>query len=253
MNFVKITAYALTVAALFFLSACGEGEEEQQSGESSLDPIEVDIDMPENADIGENLKLNAEVTQAGNPVEDADEVLFEIWKEGEKKSSEETLAEDEESGVYSISQSFEEEGIFNVTAHVTARGMHQMPTEQVTIGNPEEDETSQQEHDAHAGHDETSPVSVHLQSEGDITAGNETDVSFQVENEEKPLSGARVRYEVWKTGEDTRTWLDTEEGDKSIYTGTYTFDAAGEYKVVVHVENDEGLHEHVKKTLSVKE
>ncbi|RSL34935.1 hypothetical protein D7Z54_03660 [Salibacterium salarium] len=248
VNLTK-TSYRMVAASLFLLSACGEADEEKQTGESSLEPIEVEIDMAESAEVEKEIEIGAKVTQADEPVEDADEVLFEIWKEGAKESSEEILAEENENGVYSISESFADEAVFNVTAHVTARDMHQMPTEQITIGNPD-DEDNQEEH---VGHADTSSISAELQSKAEITAGEENDLSFQISNNGEPLTNARVRYEIWKTGEDTRTWEETEEETDSVYTGSHTFDSTGEYKVIVHVENDEDLHEHVEKTMSVEE
>lgn len=130
-------------AAVIILTGCGnsEGNGGPSSEEmDSLEPIEVEINMAEKAEAREEIEIGAYVTQAEQPVTDAREVSFEIWKEGEKKDSEQILVEEPVEDKYSIAYTFDEEGVFHVTAHVTARNMHRMPTEEITIGQAGENE-----------------------------------------------------------------------------------------------------------------
>lgn len=75
-------------------------------------------------------------------VDDADDVEFEVWEDGEK---EDTLSMDDDStdkfdadndgdGVYSGEISFDKDGVFVVQVHVTAEGLHTMPLQKVTVG-----------------------------------------------------------------------------------------------------------------------
>ncbi|MFB4164447.1 FixH family protein [Alteribacillus sp. JSM 102045] len=241
---------------IFLLAACGQtNENQEQSGDNSdsPEPIEVEIDMENEAEAEEEIKIGAHVTQGEETVTDANEVLFEIWKEGEKEDSEEIMAEEPANNTYFIKQSFEEDGIYHVTAHVTARGMHSMPTEEITVGEAEQEESKAEEdsEDIHAGHQHGSPVTADLQSPSEIKAGEETELSFQIAEEGEPINEARVRLEIWQRGDDTREWVDTEEKN-GMYAASHTFENSGDYMVTVHIEDQEDLHEHVDKIISVK-
>ncbi|MCS0542780.1 FixH family protein, partial [Aeromonas veronii] len=65
---------------------------------------------------------------------------------------------------------------------------------------------------------------------------------LQLDNE--PLTKARVRYEIYKEGSDKHDWVDTKETNSGEYTSSYSFTEGGTYTIIIHVENDNGLHEH---------
>ncbi len=101
----------------------------------SMTPIEVSVSTePVDLKIGQPVTLRAEVTQDGKPVNDADEVLFEIWPEGADEFEHEKIeGELDSNGVYSIDQTFTTAGKVYVVAHVTARTFHSMPKVVLTI------------------------------------------------------------------------------------------------------------------------
>ncbi|SDI19690.1 FixH family protein [Alteribacillus bidgolensis] len=247
------------ISGIFLLSllltACGQTEEKDGQTSDNNDPeqpIEVEMEMAEKAEQGEEVEIGAFVTQGEEKVTDANEVLFEIWKEGDKAESEEFLAEEPEDEKYSITHTFEEEGIYHVTAHVTARGMHSMPTEEITVGQSvEKTEDNGEETDIHAGHQHGSPVTADLQSPSELKAGEEMEISFQVAEEGEPIRNARVRLEIWQKGDETREWVDAEE-ESGLYIASHTFEESGDYMMTVHIEDEEDLHEHVDKMVSVK-
>lgn len=119
---------------LFILSACSS--QEQQSTQTNQMPklIKVEVKLnPEEARAKQEAEIQAIVTQGDEPVEDADDVKFEIWKEGDEEH--ETIeATHTGNGVYAINKTFLEEGIYNIIAHTNARDLHTMPKVQVTIG-----------------------------------------------------------------------------------------------------------------------
>ena len=91
--------------------------------------------------------------QGNEPVHDAQEVQFEVWKENQKKMSEKIAAKLEKDGIYTAKKQFQEDGIYYVQAHVTARGMHVMPVKKLVVGaedkqnkTPSQNQSSSQEH-----------------------------------------------------------------------------------------------------------
>ncbi|MGY4691259.1 FixH family protein [Salibacterium sp. K-3] len=245
-----------TVAALLLfvlmLSACGQAQDQGDTSggeETELAAIEVETDMPEKPEPGEEVELAASVTQGNEAVSDADEVRFEIWKDGSKSDSEEILSENREDNRYSISYTFEEEALYHVTAHVTARDMHNMPTADVTVGNPE---TNSSESDESAAGEGSEPFNITYQSEPAVV-GEPSDLTFAVQHEGEALTGADVRYEIESEGEGSVVWLETEETGDGVYTGTHIFEAAGDYTLTLHAENEEGLHEHENTTITAEE
>lgn len=54
-------------------------------------------------------------------------------KKAGQYTSEEMIAEHQGKGVYSIITTFQEAGTYSVTAHVIARGMHNMPTKEYKV------------------------------------------------------------------------------------------------------------------------
>lgn len=143
---------AVTLLAITLLGC--QGQEESQKGPYLPQaPIEVhfgtDPEAPHPA--GEPLTLFVQVSQEGEPVEDADEVTFEIWRadEDEEESEEQPPlppsgldggdpmagyetdhdmlpATHAGEGVYQLEHTFDEPGLYYVMYHVTARGYHDM-------------------------------------------------------------------------------------------------------------------------------
>lgn len=135
--------------AVFFLSACG-----QTDGDVKREPLplEVELIVPERADVNEEVVFTSVVTQGDEGVEDASEVVYEIWKEGEKEESEMIEANEQEGHHYHLTYTFAEEGVYFVQTHVTARGLHTMPTAQIVVGDieaPAKTDDEEAEHHEH--------------------------------------------------------------------------------------------------------
>lgn len=99
--------------------------------------IEVSVKTnPETLIVNEEITIVAQITQGEDTVYDADEVKFEIWKEGQPEDQHEEVEAkwNKSDGIYYVEKIFEEQGIYNVIAHVTARGMHSMPTVPIEVG-----------------------------------------------------------------------------------------------------------------------
>lgn len=128
------------VAVPILLFGCGKDPvvDTLDSGENIPVAIEVEIinelALPANTEV----ELAARVTQGGKFVEDADEVLFEVWASGKRDESimlEGTLKED---GIYAAQHIFPQDDVYYMFAHTTARGMHMMPKIELVVGNPDQ-------------------------------------------------------------------------------------------------------------------
>ncbi|MBM7630970.1 FixH family protein [Geomicrobium sediminis] len=124
----------LAIAGILLIGC--ESENEQGDDLSlSLEPVEVNIDLPSEASVGEELFIDTIVTQENEPVDDAHEVEVELRIEGQNDG---VLipTEHDDGGVYSMTHTFQEEGTYEVQSHVTARGMHVMPTKTIEVTSP---------------------------------------------------------------------------------------------------------------------
>lgn len=166
-----MTKKIISIAAFMclILAACGNGDNEDEASADSdnadagLTEVEVAfITEQDGLSSGQEEEIQVSVTQGDENVEDANEVLFEIWEKGDKENSVSLEAEHDGEGIYSLPYTFEKDGIYEITAHVTARDMHTMPTEEFNIGNVneadyegvEDDEEQTHEHGEHEDHEE---------------------------------------------------------------------------------------------------
>lgn len=140
----KAVSVVIVTTGLFILSACSDSAYDKESGQGLFqDIINVNIKTsPDKIVLNQPVTINASVSQGGDAVNDAKEVEFEVWKWGDKNH--ETLkGKHQGEGVYSIEKEFPSEGIYYVIAHVSARGMHNMPRRQLVVGNVSEKEIAQ--------------------------------------------------------------------------------------------------------------
>lgn len=247
----------LFMAAIIALAACNNETETKNTNTSELTPIAVDVKIdPEKINPGEEVTLHAIVTQGEEAVEDADEVQFEIEQKGSEES-EFLDAEHTSDGEYTAVKTFEADGTYFVTAHVTARSMHTMPKVEVVIGNPDvteepvDEAPENNEHHATEHHHGGGHVSIDFPLDAEYTKGKESTLQVSFKESEAPLTDARVRFEVWKDGAEKHEYIDAGETDAGVYQSDYTFAEAGSYIVKVHLEKGE-IHDHLEKTTSVK-
>lgn len=126
------------LALAMVVSGCSqETEEEHMAHDEEVAILEVEIENGEAFEPGEEVMLSARVTQSGEAVNDAEEVKFEVWESGLREEGQMLVGELKEDGIYEVPFTFEEEGVFYMYAHTTARGMHVMPKQMITIGNPD--------------------------------------------------------------------------------------------------------------------
>lgn len=238
------------------LVACNqENPPAEQSEEVHM--LEVDLQVPANGEVDKDIQLQAEVTYGDEKVEDANEVMFEIWKDGKKDSSEMIEASHTSNGIYEITYRFKEDGVYFIQSHVTAKDQHNMPKKQIVIGNPEKAEAV--EHNEHNNHEAEGSHSHHhgmvdmkFTPTHSVKVNEEAALTTTITKDDKPITAADVRFEIWYGDSHQHDWIDANEQSDGTYEGKYTFKEFGTYHIKIHVSNDEGLHEHTEKTVDVQ-
>lgn len=125
------------VVALLLQGRSGKDED--------FEPVFIDIELtitPEEINVNDTVTFDAKVTYGDEVVEDADEVVFEIWRAHDEEH-ETVEVEHMENGIYRLEKSFDREGTYYIITHVTAKDMHYMPKREFVVGEPSEPETDE--------------------------------------------------------------------------------------------------------------
>lgn len=234
----------MTGLCIAVLAACSNDEKdethENHASQETKDvaPLTVDLTIPEHVEKGKETEIKALVKHGKEKVDDADEVMFEIIKDGDSKNSVKETIKEGKDGVYTLKYTFKEDGNYNIISHVTAFNQHTMPNKEVTIGT---------EHEAHhhAGR-------IHIM---DIKAekGKETTLMMHVMDAKgKPVTDASVaRFEV-KSPSGKTEWVDLQESKLGEYETKHTFAESGKYTITAHVEKQPDFHVHNDAQFEVK-
>lgn len=248
MKVKKLKAIILSAGLISVLAACGAKEEVPVKEAPEVFPIEVELTVTEEVDIDEVVEMSTLVTMGDRKLDDASEVVYEVWEEGKKSDSVMIDSVNEGEGIYTAETSFEHDGLFNIQVHVTAEAQHSMPVKKVTVGEGGE-------YEEEAGHDyHTEGFAMHFMKPGDVESGEEAALVVHIELNEEPLKDLSVvRYEIWHEGNpDKHDWVDADEKEDGEYSTSYSFEEKGKYTIVVHVEDDADLHEHEEHEVEVK-
>ena len=124
----------LMCAVLVIMAACAQKEQTTDNTDELPLPISVDLSVTETVDVNGTVEMAAVVAQGDEKVEDANEVVFEVWEEGKKDESIMIESANQNEGLYTAETTFDHDGLFHIQVHVTARGMHTMPIKVVTVG-----------------------------------------------------------------------------------------------------------------------
>ncbi|WP_335870120.1 FixH family protein [Bacillus sp. 2205SS5-2] len=238
--------WMIVIAVTLLLAACGNDDKQSQAENNTEAPVAIaaELQVPESGNIGEGIEFSTKVKQGDELVDDADEVKYEIWMDGQKDDSEMIDAEKSDKGHYVIEKTFEMNGKYIVQVHVTARGLHTMPKSEILIGDGEMDNNGD--------HQEHLDSSIHFMKPENPVAGEETMLMAHVEVDGQPLSDAEVRFEIKVDGAKAE-WVETISEVEGEYKAIYAFSQKGHYTVVVHAEKGEEIHDHVEEMVMVGE
>lgn len=102
---------------------------------NQMQAIEVHLQVnPTEVLRGEKVKFEAKVTYNDEDVNDAKEVMFEFWRDGDDEDQHaKVTVESAGNGMYVLEQAFQEAGTYHVISHVTAKDQHSMPSADFTV------------------------------------------------------------------------------------------------------------------------
>lgn len=202
--------------------------------------LEVDLKIPNGKfKPMDEITIEVHVSQGDEPVDDANEVTFEIWRAEQEEDKHEMLKGNHKTnGIYTITKAFHEEGTYFVVAHVTARDMHTMPKEELVIG---EEHAKENKNGNHHHHD--SDVMIHNTTPETVEISKQTRLSAHISHDNEPLLQAEVKFEIWYMEEEKHEYITANEIGNGIYEGLNTFTKPGTYNMKIHVVKDE-IHEH---------
>lgn len=244
-RFIAVIAIGLVMG---ILAACGKEDDHEVITEPlELEQISVELTVTNEVEIDETVHMSSLVKIGDRKIDQADEVVYEIWEEGKKAESVTIDSVNEGEGVYTAETSFDEDGLFHIQVHATAEMQHSMPIETVTVGDGGEYEESD-EPDYH-----TEGFAMHFMKPANVEAGNEGSLLVHVELEDEALEDLDVRYEIWhENNPDQHDWVDATEENAGEYHASYIFEEAGAYTIVIHVEDDDELHEHEEHVIEIE-
>ena len=132
--------YLIVVALALTLTACSDEVETPIDTNEVVEEIvavEVEFLTPTKLEVNVPVKLEVQVTQGQEIVNDADDVKLEVWQSGMREHGEMIDGQFLGDGIFSAETTFTEEGVYYMFAHTNARGMHVMPKQEMTVGNPD--------------------------------------------------------------------------------------------------------------------
>ncbi|MBW4080426.1 FixH family protein [Paenibacillus sp. S150] len=137
INHRKLAAFCSIIIAAS-IAGCSESREAENglhtAANMSMQPIQVELDWsPGQVSAGQQVTFEALVTQDGEPVDDAKEVLFEIVNDNNKSRKFEFRGKSAGDGTYRAEGRIDGEGEYTVTSHVTARTQHSMPSKKLVV------------------------------------------------------------------------------------------------------------------------
>ncbi|HHY72928.1 MAG TPA: FixH family protein [Bacillus bacterium] len=229
-------------------------KEKTKAGTEDIKPISVDVAIyPSPIEVSHEVTFEATVTQGDEKVDDASDVEFELWKNGEE-IHEKIKAEHQGDGIYSIKHSFAETGTYNVITHVTARDMHTMPQREFNVVDLQGQKNVQPKQETAVAdhHHHGTDLLIHFMGDEEIKVNEEAQLKVHITYKKSPLKGARVRFEVWKDGQDKHQFIDATEDKAGEYSAKEIFNEQGTYNIKVHVEEEKNkIHDHQVENLTV--
>lgn len=236
----RIKWFTLVIFSLVLLAACGKEDDHEVITEPpELEQLSVELTVTNEVEVDETVHISSLVQIGDRKIDEADEVVYEIWEEGKKSESVTIDSVNEGNGIYTAEASFDHDGLFHIQVHATAEAQHSMPIEEVTVGEGGDYEENNEPNYHTEGFD------MDFMKPANVTAGDESSLLVHVKLHEEALEDLDVRYEIWHENDsDNHEWLDATEGNAGEYDASYTFEEAGKYTIVIHIEDDEELHEH---------
>ncbi len=127
----SLSCIALFLLLLFFATSCSSSE----TSETLRKPVPLNVSFvvsPSAPKAEQPSTISVRVEQEGKPVNDADEVKFEVWKKG-SEDHRMVQAVKTTDGTYTAQETFKASGTYCIMYHVTARDLHKMIKYEVSV------------------------------------------------------------------------------------------------------------------------
>ncbi len=106
-----------------------------ETDESGLPPhLTVDLHLPKQLDLGSESSFSVEVFKNNRPLEHAEKAEFIFWPEGNREAAVTVKATESSPGVYSVSHSISNEGIYLVQSRISAKNEKVLPIKRFAVG-----------------------------------------------------------------------------------------------------------------------
>lgn len=129
----------LAVLALVLLSACSVRSDAADLYKQEA-PVHIAVDIPEKVAAGETFTIQAELTQNGEPVDEANFVHFEIRKQDGSIPYPMKEAQAAGNGVYEMQANFRSDGLYFLEVHAGSGDAISNPHYQFIVGELSESE-----------------------------------------------------------------------------------------------------------------
>src|SRR5699024_10325613 len=137
-NKLGLIGLIITIA---ILAACGDNSNDDEE----LKMLEVDFELPETAEVDEDVELKATDTYGDEKVTDDEQMEFEYRQEEDRDDSTYIDGENKEDGTYTAEVSFEQDSVYEIYANTTAKALHTMPKKSIEIGNVSENDNNEED------------------------------------------------------------------------------------------------------------
>lgn len=127
-NGMKKLGLIATLLSVFFVTACTATED------TTNNVLKADIHLPDQLLTNSPSTFTVHVTDGEMAVDDAEKVIFNIWKAGSEDETETIHAEEDETGAYQVTTNFQEDGLYYVQTQISANNLRAMPKKQFIVG-----------------------------------------------------------------------------------------------------------------------
>ncbi|WP_026690875.1 FixH family protein [Alteribacter aurantiacus] len=240
-------------AVVLLIIGCSDDPVTEETEAQSGERINVRMLYDDEVRPNEETTLRVQVQQAGEQVDDAEEVIFEIWPHGRSYESVELEAEHAGEGIYESEHTFDEENLFYVQPRVSARNRQSMTLSELIVGDflirSENMELEEGEGEGELPEDFIAFFGV----DRDLVAGEPSILTVQANYEKEPWTDGEVLIDIKKDDGSPETF-ETVESEPGVYQLEHIFNDGGAYDIVIHFhDDDQELDAQIKDKLEVYE
>ncbi|WP_171051869.1 FixH family protein [Alteribacter natronophilus] len=218
--------------------------QQENAAEEHEPPVTIQVLFEPRQEAGNEVPLLVRLTRGGEPVEQADEVTFEVWQHGNSPSAEVLEAEPVGDGMYEKMHIFENTGFFYVQSRAEVNGRTTATISEIEVGAI----TINQGEDSEAK-DLPPEMFVSFGVQDELGAAEPAVLTVQINWEDEPWEDADVSFRI-EGDEGHSGSVDAQEMEPGEYQAEYAFPEPGEYEVIIDMEKED-VSEELRDTVEV--